>query len=59
MPTRKTRLDLEIEIDVPTDIINDEQRFNSVKEGIIRSISRGLYEQGVSFKIMKSNLSRE
>lgn len=59
MPTRKTRLDLEIEIDVPTDIINDEQRFNSVKEGIIRSISRGLYEQGVSFKIMKSNVSRE
>jgi len=59
LPTRKTRLDLEIEIDVPMDIINDEQRFNSVKEGIIRSISRGLYEQGVSFKITKSNLSRE
>jgi len=59
LPTRKTRLGLEIEIDVPMDIINDEQRFNSVKEGIIRSISRGLYEQGVSFKITKSNLSRE
>jgi len=55
--SRKAKLEIEIEIDIPIDIINDKQRFGLVEEGIIRSISKGLYEQGVSFKILKSNLN--
>jgi hypothetical protein len=55
--SRKAKLEIEIEIDIPLDIINDKQRFNLVEEGIVRSISKGLYEQGVSFKILKSKMS--
>ncbi|MPZ07539.1 MAG: hypothetical protein GEU26_14180 [Nitrososphaeraceae archaeon] len=55
--SRKAKLEIEIEIDIPIDIINDKQRFGLVKEGIVRSISKGLYEQGVSFKILKSSLN--
>ena len=55
--SRKAKLEIEIEIDIPVDIINDKQRFRLVEEGIVRSISKGLYEQGVSFRIIRSNLS--
>ena len=55
--SRKARLQIEIEIDIPIDIINDKQRFSLVEEGIVRSVSKGLYEQGVSFRILRSNLS--
>ena len=51
--SRKAKLEIEIEIDIPVDIINDKQRFRLVEEGIVRSISKGLYEQGVSFRILK------
>ena len=55
--SRKTKLEVEIEIDMPIDIINDKERFSLVEEGIVRSISKGLYEQGVSFKILRSSMS--
>jgi hypothetical protein len=55
--SRKAKLEIEIEIDIPVDIINDKQRFGLVEEGIVRSISKGLYEQGVSFRIIRSKLS--
>jgi hypothetical protein len=55
--SRKAKLEVEIEIDMPIDIINDKERFSLVEEGIVRSISKGLYEQGVSFKILRSSMS--
>jgi hypothetical protein len=55
--SKKAKLEIEIEIDIPVDIINDKQRFGLVEEGIVRSISKGLYEQGVSFRIIRSNLN--
>lgn len=55
--SRKAKLEIEIEIDIPVDIINDKQRFRLVEEGIVRSISKILYEQGVSFRILRSNLN--
>jgi hypothetical protein len=55
--SRKAKLEIEIEIDIPIDIIDDKQRFGLVEEGIVRSISKGLYEQGVSFKIIRSKLN--
>lgn len=57
LSSMKTRMEIEIEIDMPEDIVKDERRFNLVKEGIVRSFSRGLYEQGVSFEIIRSNWS--
>ena len=55
--SRKAKLEVEIEIDIPIDIINDKERFSLVEEGIVRSISKGLYEQGVSFRILRSSMS--
>jgi hypothetical protein len=49
--TKKGRLKIEIDVDMPLDIIENNNRREAVKEGLIRSISKGLYEEGVSFKI--------
>lgn len=49
--TKKGRLNMEIDVDLPLDIIESDQRRGAVEEGLIRSISKGLYEEGVSFKI--------
>ena len=51
--TKKVKLDIEIEVDMPLDIIEDRGRFKAIETGLVRSISKGLYEQGVSFNIGK------
>ena len=51
--TRKMMLEIEIEIDVPVDIVQDNARVKAVEDGLARSISKGLYDQGVSFQIKK------
>ena len=53
--TKKLKLETEMEVDVPMDIVIDKQRLKAVEDGIVRVISRGLYEEGVSFKIVKVN----
>lgn len=42
--TKKVKLDIEIEVDMPLDIIEDRERFKVVETGLVRSISKGLYE---------------
>jgi hypothetical protein len=51
--TKKMVLEVEIEIDVPVDIVQDGRRIKAVEDGLGRSISKGLYDQGVSFRIRK------
>lgn len=51
--TKKMVLEVEIEIDVPIDIVQDGRRIKAVEDGLGRSISKGLYDQGVSFRINK------
>jgi hypothetical protein len=51
----KVKVSLELEVDIPEDIIKDKSRYDNVKEGIVKSISKGLYEQGIDFKINHSN----
>jgi hypothetical protein len=51
--TKKLKLEVEIEVDVPLDIIEDKKRIKAVEDGLVQSISKGLYEQGVSFKVKK------
>jgi hypothetical protein len=53
--TRKMILEIEIEIDVPLDILQDDKRIKAVEDGLGRSISKGLYDQGVSFQIKRIN----
>ncbi|HEU4824189.1 MAG TPA: hypothetical protein VFS97_12255 [Nitrososphaeraceae archaeon] len=49
--TKTGRLNMEIDVDLPLDVIENNNRREAVEEGLIRSISKGLYEEGVSFKI--------
>jgi hypothetical protein len=51
--SKKLKLEVEIEVNVPLDIVEDKKRIKAVEDGLGRSISRGLYEQGVSFNIKK------
>jgi hypothetical protein len=51
--TKKMILEVQIEIDIPVDIVQDSQRIKAVEDGLSRSISKGLYDQGVSFEIKK------
>jgi hypothetical protein len=50
---KKMILEVQIVIDVPIDIVQDSHRIKAVEDGISRSISKGLYDQGVSFEIKK------
>ena len=52
---KKVKINLELEVDIPDDIIKDKNRLDNVKEGIVKSISKGLYEQGIVFKIINTN----
>jgi hypothetical protein len=51
--TKKMILEVHIEIDIPVDIVQDNHRIKAVEDGLSRSISKGLYDQGVSFEIKK------
>ena len=53
--TKKMILELQIEIDIPVDILQDSRRIKAVEDGLSRSISKGLYDQGVSFEIKNCN----
>lgn len=51
--SKKMLLDIQIEVDVPTDIVQDNRRMKAVEDGLARSVSKGLYDQGVAFRIAK------
>jgi len=51
--SKKIVLEIEIEVNTPLDIIEDKQRLKAVEDGLVKSISKGLYEEGVSFRISK------
>jgi hypothetical protein len=52
---KKMILDVQIEIYIPVDIVQDSQRIKAVEDGLSRSISKGLYDQGVSFEMKNWN----
>ncbi len=56
--TKKVKIILELEVDIPEDIIKDKSRCDNVKAGIIKSISKGLYEQGIIFQIINSKFEQ-
>jgi hypothetical protein len=56
--SKKVKLEIEVEIDMPIDIIDDKHRLKAIEEGLVKSVSKGLYEQGVSFKISKVKLKK-
>ena len=51
--SRRVRLKVEIDIDIPTDLIENNDRLLIIEDGIIKSIWKGLYEEGSTFQIKK------
>jgi hypothetical protein len=45
---------MEIKIEIPQDIIADKKRLKSVQQGILKVISKGPYEEGLVFNIVKA-----
>jgi hypothetical protein len=56
---KRVKLNVEIDIDIPSDVIASRARIRMVEDGIIKSISKGLYEKGLSFNIKKFNFDIE
>jgi hypothetical protein len=52
--TKEILLKMEIRIEIPQDIISDTKRLNSVQQGILKAISKGPYEEGLAFNIVKA-----
>ena len=55
--TKLLKVKLEMDIDIPTDLIENKNRLKLIEEGIIKSICKGLYEEGLSFHIRNSNFT--
>jgi hypothetical protein len=51
--SKKVKLEVMIEVHMELDIIEDKHRLKTIEDGLVRSISKGLYEEGVSFRINK------
>ena len=52
--TKGVLLKMELKIDIPQDIMLDKKRLKSVQRGILKAISKGPYEEGLAFKIVKA-----
>ena len=52
--TKEVLLKMEIKIEIPQDIITDKKRLKSVQQGILKVISKGPYEEGLVFNILKA-----
>ena len=52
--TKGVLLKMELKIDIPQDIMLDKKRLKSVQRGILEAISKGPYEEGLAFKIVKA-----
>jgi hypothetical protein len=53
--SKRIKLEVQIEVNMPLDIIEDKHRLKAIEDGLVHCISNGLYEQGVSFTINKVN----
>lgn len=53
--SRELILKMEIKIEVPEDILSDKDRLKAVEQGIVKAISKGLYEEGLAFTVVKAN----
>lgn len=53
--TKLLKLKVEMDINIPMDLIENKKRLQLIEEGIIKSICKGLYEEGILFLINTSN----
>jgi hypothetical protein len=55
--TKEVILKLEIKFDIPQDIILDKKRMKSVQQGILKTIAKGPYEEGLAYNIVKASFN--
>ena len=58
VPLKLLKLRVEIDLNIPEDLIQNEKRLEMIEEGILKSISKGLYEEGISFHIISFNIKK-
>ena len=51
--SKRIKLEVQIEVNMPLDIFEDKHRLKAIEVGLVQCISKGLYEEGVSFRINK------
>jgi hypothetical protein len=51
--TKRVKLNIDMDIDIPIDLLANKDRIRIIEDGVIKSISKGLYEEGISFHINK------
>ena len=56
--SRELLLKMEIKIEIPEDILSDKDRLKAVEQGIVKAVSKGLYEEGLAFTIVKASSIR-
>ncbi|HEX7258006.1 MAG TPA: hypothetical protein VF242_08085 [Nitrososphaeraceae archaeon] len=45
------KLNIEMDIEIPTDLLEIKDKVRVVEDGLIKCISKGLYEEGLTFHI--------
>ena len=53
--SRELLVKMEIKIEIPEDILSDKDRLKAVEQGIVKAVSKGLYEEGLAFTIVKAS----
>ncbi len=53
--SRELLLKMEIKIEIPDDIYSDKDRLKAIEQGIVKAVSKGLYEEGLAFSVAKAN----
>jgi hypothetical protein len=51
------KLNIEMDIEIPTDLLENIDKIRVIEDGIIKCLSKGLYEEGISFDIKKFNFN--
>ena len=46
---------MEIKIEIPDDIYSDKDRLKAIEQGIVKAVSKGLYEEGLAFSVVRAN----
>ena len=53
--SRELLLKMEIKIEIPEDILSDKDRLKAVEQGIVKAVSKGLYEEGLASTVVKAD----
>ncbi|HEX5187891.1 MAG TPA: hypothetical protein VFV86_13470 [Nitrososphaeraceae archaeon] len=47
------KLNIEMDIEIPSDLLENKVKVKVIEDGILKCLSKGLYEEGISFHIKK------